>query len=116
MSLLILIKEKSLFFHLSPISHIKVYTTRMNRLTKLISEKDIKKFVTKCHNSNMEAWIAGSITISELPILWNTGVDVICIRGAATISYCSNDRFGNVKACIVKRLVSTIPSSLVIRN
>jgi len=84
--------------------------SRMNRLTKLMSEKDIRKFVTKCHNSKMEAWIAGSLTISELPILWNTGVDVICIRGAATISYRGNDRFGNVKACIVERLVSTIPS------
>jgi len=65
--------------------------------------KDIKKFVQDCHKNNIQSWIAGSISKEELPDLWNTGVDVICVRGAACEK---NDkgRFGTVRTNIVKEL------------
>jgi len=68
----------------------------------------IRKFASKCHRINKEAWIAGSITHGELPELWNTGVDVICIRGAAC-EQSGKGRFGEVKSRIVAELVATMP-------
>ena len=53
-------------------------------------------------------WIAGSINIDELPALWKTGVDVICVRGAAC-EQTGKGRFGEVKAKIVHELVATMP-------
>lgn len=70
--------------------------------------KDIKSFVTECHKYKKEAWIAGSIRKDELSELWATGVDVICVRGAACESK-GNGRFGEVKAKIVAELVATMP-------
>jgi (5-formylfuran-3-yl)methyl phosphate synthase len=60
------------------------------------------------HRHKKELWIAGSITKEELPGLWATGVDVICVRGAACEST-GKGRFGKVKADIVRELVKTIP-------
>jgi hypothetical protein len=70
--------------------------------------KDIKSFVTECHKYKKEAWIAGSIRKDELSELWATGVDVICVRGAACEQK-GNGRFGEVKAKIVAELVATMP-------
>lgn len=70
--------------------------------------RDIKSFVRKCHDVKKEAWIAGSITKEQLTPLWKTGVDVICVRGAACEDK-GNGRFGEVKSEIVKELVKTIP-------
>lgn len=70
---------------------------------------DIKKFVVKCHERGLEAWLAGSIGLDELPGLWKTGVDVICIRGAACEQGKGPGRFGEVKTSLVKELVATIP-------
>ena len=69
---------------------------------------EIKNFVSTCHKIKKEAWIAGSITLEELPTLWGTGVDVICIRGAACEQR-GRGRFGEVKTNIVSELVATIP-------
>ena len=69
---------------------------------------DIASFVKECHKIKKEAWIAGSITKEELSDLWNTGVDVICVRGAACMKTKAG-RFGEVKVDIVKELVNTIP-------
>jgi len=66
----------------------------------------ISKFTKQCHESGKEAWIAGSITREELPGLWATGVDVICIRGAACVQG-TNGRFGEVKESIVRELMTT---------
>lgn len=66
--------------------------------------KDIKHFVKMCHKHKKEAWIAGSIKKDELHDLWATGVDVICVRGAACESK-GNGRFGEVKAKIVADLI-----------
>lgn len=82
--------------------------SKQNRLTKLLTLEEIKKFVKNCHSVKIEAWIAGSITIKEMPKLWETGVDVICIRGAACEQK-SRGRFGEVRAKIVAKLVATIP-------
>ena len=53
--------------------------------------------------------IAGSITRDELADLWATGVDVICVRGAACAPDKGEGRFGKVKAEIIRELVATIP-------
>lgn len=68
----------------------------------------IKKFVRDCHKNKKEAWIAGSITKEELPVLWATGVDVICVRGAAC-KVSKVGRFGEVDQKIVKDLIKTMP-------
>lgn len=83
--------------------------SKQNRLTKLLSIGEIKKFVKNCHSLKLEAWIAGSITLEEMPKLWKTGVDVICIRGTACIR--GSGRMGKVSRHIVKKLTATIPSS-----
>lgn len=70
--------------------------------------QDIKDVVSACRKNKKEAWIAGSIMLEELPDLWATGVDAICIRGAACEQK-GNGRFGKVKAKVVVKLVSTIP-------
>lgn len=70
--------------------------------------KEIEQFASDCHSINTEAWVAGSITLEELPGLWATGVDVICIRAAACEQK-GNGRFGEVKSDIVAELVATIP-------
>ncbi|MCJ7457495.1 MAG: (5-formylfuran-3-yl)methyl phosphate synthase [candidate division Zixibacteria bacterium] len=79
-----------------------------NRLVNLLTLKEIRKFVKNCHSCGLEAWIAGSITVKEMPRLWETGVDVICVRGAACKS--GSGRMGKVSREIVKNLVKTIPS------
>lgn len=70
---------------------------------------DIEKFVAKCHQRGLEAWLDGSIGLEELPGLWETGVDVICIRGAACEPGTGPGRFGEVKTILVKELAATIP-------
>ncbi|MGE0268607.1 MAG: (5-formylfuran-3-yl)methyl phosphate synthase [Candidatus Omnitrophota bacterium] len=66
--------------------------------------KQVAAFVSSCHEIKKEAWIAGSIAKEELPDLWRTGVDVICIRGAAC-EQTSKGRFGEVKKEIVANLI-----------
>ncbi len=70
---------------------------------------DIKRFVKKCHSRNLEAWLAGSIAKEELSELWEAGVDVICIRGAACKKGTGPGRFGAVSVKLVKELAATIP-------
>lgn len=74
------------------------------------SLRDIKRFAAKCHKRKVEAWLAGSIGLEELPGLWAAGADVICVRGAACERGTGPGRFGTVSTAIVKELVSTIPS------
>ena len=76
------------------------------RLVDYYDYNDIRLFVRACHNRRIEAWIAGSITKEELPFFWETGVDVICVRGAACGK--TDDRMGKVKRGFVKDLVETI--------
>lgn len=82
--------------------------SEQNKLTKLLTQVEITKFVKKCHSLGLEAWIAGSITVDEMPKLWETGVNVICIRGGACIR--GSGRMGNVSRNLVKDLIATIPS------
>lgn len=76
-------------------------------LLDYISIKKIRSFAKLCHKYKKEAWIAGSITKEQLPGLWKTGVDVVCVRGAACET--GEGRMGKVKAGIVKELIKTIP-------
>jgi uncharacterized protein (UPF0264 family) len=78
-------------------------------LLDYLSLRDVGRFVKAMHRQHREAWIAGSITKQELPELWRTGVDVICVRGAACDRAGGAGRFGNVRAVLVKELVATIP-------
>lgn len=77
-------------------------------LLDYMSLDEIAKFVDNMHSINKEAWIAGSVQEFELPNLWETGVDVICVRGAACSSVKGRGRFGTVKKEIVGKLVNTI--------
>ena len=70
---------------------------------------DIGAFVESMHKHGREAWIAGSIGLKDLPALWETGVDVICVRGAACEQEATKGRFGEVTTARVKDLVATIP-------
>jgi uncharacterized protein (UPF0264 family) len=69
---------------------------------------EISTLVRDLHSLGKEAWIAGSISKSELRELWGTGVDVICVRGAACEPIANGQRLGEVTAEIVAVLVSTM--------
>jgi len=70
------------------------------------SLKELKKFVVSLHKINKEAWLAGSITEEQLPELWKTGVDVICVRGAACEKTEGEERTGKVTSKKVKNLLN----------
>jgi uncharacterized protein (UPF0264 family) len=70
----------------------------------------VAKFVGDLHSIGKEGWIAGSISKNQLSDLWQTGVDVICVRGAACEQLEGEGRFGPVSAQIVRQLVETIPA------
>lgn len=69
----------------------------------------IERFVKRMHRLKKEAWVAGSITLEEMPGLWRTGVDVICVRGAACQPGSGKGRFGEVRSPVVNELASTLP-------
>ena len=71
--------------------------------------RDIRRFVRKCHDRGLEAWLAGSIGMAELPRLWEAGADVICVRAAACAPGTGPGRFGTVQTHLVKELVDTMP-------
>lgn len=71
--------------------------------------RDIRSWCRRLHAAGKEAWLAGSITMDELPALWAAGPDVICVRGAACKPRSGSGRFGAVDATIVSALVSTVP-------
>jgi len=72
------------------------------------STDELKRFVSDLHKLKKEAWLAGSITKEQLPALWKTGVDVICVRGAACEILNHAGRFGEVKKDIVKNILTTL--------
>ncbi len=76
-------------------------------LLDFLNTDDIANFVDKMHSIKKETWIAGSIQEFELLYLWKTGVDVICVRGAACSPSEGKGRFGSVKKEIVENLVNT---------
>ncbi len=72
---------------------------------------DIEEFVARCHERGLSAWVGGSIGRDELPGLWETGVDAVCVRGAACRPGTGPGRFGQVSATLVRELVTTIPTA-----
>jgi len=72
---------------------------------------DIRNFVQACHQRRLEAWLAGSIGIQELPALWEAGVNVVCVRGAACEPRTGPGRFGEVSIELVRLLVGTLTDS-----
>lgn len=70
----------------------------------------VQTLVNGLHSEGKEAWVAGSITHAELPDLWATGADVVCVRGAACEAEAGTGRFGQVSSDLVRQLVDTIPS------
>lgn len=79
-------------------------------LLDLLPITDIRLFVEKCHAIKKEAWIAGSISAKELPQLWETGVDVICIRGAVCTK--GNNRMAKISQAKVKKMKNELTSRL----
>jgi uncharacterized protein (UPF0264 family) len=73
------------------------------------SLNEISNLTATLHTSAKEAWVAGSVTLDELSELWATGVDVICVRGAACKPGPGSERFGEVAKDLVANLVATIP-------
>jgi (5-formylfuran-3-yl)methyl phosphate synthase len=71
--------------------------------------KDIAVLTAELHRMGKAMWLAGSIQLEELPELWEAGVDVLCVRGAACTPGKGAGRFGAVSAAIVRKLVKTIP-------
>ncbi len=71
---------------------------------------DIGEFVARCHERGLFAWVGGSISKDELLGLWETGVDAVCVRGAACEPGTGPGRFGHVSATLVRELVATIPA------
>jgi uncharacterized protein (UPF0264 family) len=80
-------------------------------LLNFCSVDQIANFTQVLHRNKKEVWIAGSVSLEELPKLWGAGVDVICVRGAACVPEQGTGRFGKVKAELVRDLISTIPYS-----
>jgi len=74
--------------------------------------KDIRRFAGEMHKLGKEAWIAGSITKEQMPDLWATGVDVICVRGAVCAKDQGGGRFGTVTSSAVMELVDSIGCSV----
>jgi hypothetical protein len=70
---------------------------------------ELEALVRALRDDGKETWVAGSITLEELPPLWEIGVDVICVRGAACQSPKGQGRFGAVSEKRVRELVLTIP-------
>ncbi|SRR6266540_4372158 len=68
----------------------------------------IAKFVGDLHRIGKEAWVAGSVSKNQLSNLLQTGVDVICVRGAACEQLEGEGRFGLVSTAIVRELVKTL--------
>ena len=71
--------------------------------------EQLAEFVVDLHSINKQAWLAGSVTKTELSLLWNIGVDVVCVRGAACVASDGSGRFGTVDQSIVAELTNTIP-------
>lgn len=78
-------------------------------LLDYVTVKDIGAWIRKLHAMGKEAWLAGSVTRDELPGLWRSGADVICVRGAACEHQRGAGRFGPISPTLVKELVATIP-------
>lgn len=75
------------------------------------SVDQLKGFVASLHGAGKEAWLAGSLNVEDLRLLWPIGVDVLCVRGAACEPLVGEHRFGAVSTDIVSTLVSTLPST-----
>lgn len=89
---------------------IDTFTKRRGHgLLDLMELDEIAGFVRSCHEAGVEAWIAGSIRRPQMTHLWATGVDVICVRGAACAG--GEGRSGAVARPLVKSLVATIPTA-----
>lgn len=78
-------------------------------LMDFLGTDDLRSVVRRLHRGAKEAWIAGSLQREQLPGLWETGVDVICVRGAACVGGGDSGRFGAVRKSLVRQLVATIP-------
>jgi uncharacterized protein (UPF0264 family) len=82
---------------------------RGHALLDLMDSAEIAEFVQSCHLAGVEAWIAGSIKRTQMPALWGTGVDIICVRGAACER--GEGRLGTISRRLVSELVATILAS-----
>ena len=77
-------------------------------LTDYYDSAALARFVEQLHAIGKEAWLAGSISKDDLPRLWTTGVDVICVRGAACELDAGEARFGEVTREQVAKLIAAV--------
>lgn len=68
----------------------------------------LAQWVESIHDLGAEAWVAGGLSKDDLPQLWKIGVDVICVRGAASEQLGGLGRFGAVTSELVRQLVESI--------
>jgi uncharacterized protein (UPF0264 family) len=72
------------------------------------SLSQVRRFARDLHSLGKEAWVAGSVTKDQIRQLSQTGVDVICVRGAACEPSKSGIRLGKVTTLRVRGLVSKL--------
>ncbi|MFQ5705743.1 MAG: (5-formylfuran-3-yl)methyl phosphate synthase [Gemmatimonadales bacterium] len=84
-------------------------------LMDYVDLKAIRRFVRLCHASSIEAWVAGSMTLAQLPQIWRTDVDVVCVRGAACVKS-DEGRFGQVDGSCPSGTGSVDCSHLVVHR
>lgn len=77
-------------------------------LLDYLTLSQVRAFVQRCHEQGLEAWLAGSITLDQMRRLWDTAVDVICVRAAATEPVAQEGRFAPVTSERVRRLAATL--------
>lgn len=78
-------------------------------LLDFVKPAEVARLARALHRGGRALWVAGSITSEEFAQLWDTGLDVICVRGAACTPGKGSERFGVVRERIVRQLVSTMP-------
>jgi hypothetical protein len=86
-----------------------VYLPSLTLRSIILLKVAVGKFVENLRQQRKEAWIAGSISMDQLANLRQTGVDVICVRGAACEQLEGEGQFGLVSKQIVRELFLTIP-------
>ncbi len=71
--------------------------------------KKLPHIVDDPHTVSKEAWLRGSISHARLPVIWNTDVEVVCVRRAACVAGDGIGRFGGRDQRLVAELVTTVP-------
>jgi uncharacterized protein (UPF0264 family) len=72
-------------------------------LVRLVSPETLTSWVALAHGAGLTAAVAGKVTADDLPWLFETGADIVGVRGAA----CENGRSSRVVERKVRTLAQT---------